>query len=289
MNYTALLKCSVVSFIFLAIGMTVLRMEDPDEGRRQLKCVWKNWKHSTVCSASSNVHIESSFATPTKEIFSQPTQKDSENKKGKMISISSSRKARPPIVPENVSTSFLSSILRISSKNRKINMTSYLNSNSTSNYFIGGQKLAALYHSQKCLHTRNQSRFQKLQKIAPWAVQEARVMNSPYISADFNETRNQRGRQPTVAYIRNEKVASTLLDGKTLLYSGSQGAKTRFPFRRGPQGPSSIKCSNVYFTFVREPIHTFISGWLQGKIVTHSVLTLFNSFIFLFLSTSLGS
>jgi len=65
-----------------------------------------------------------------------------------------------------------------------------------------------------------------------------------------------------------------MLDGSPRVYSGADGEKRHFNFRRSPKGPTrpseAANCRAVYFTFIREPIATFVSGFFEAACFAHN-------------------
>ena len=161
-----------------------------------------------------------------------------------------------------------------------------------------GIALAQRYHSEDCLSARTKKRFDSILSGVVgghWKTQEVNFLHhAPHLAKDFGRglfpTQNQENRSRLLAtskatttsavYIRNQKVASTMFWNEGRYYAGVKGNFARWPFRRsgGKEGREKLHNTNcdpstIYFTFVREPIQTFISGWMQDMCFVKHMLT----------------
>jgi hypothetical protein len=79
-----------------------------------------------------------------------------------------------------------------------------------------------------------------------------------------------------VIYVRNQKVASKMLYENSIVYAHDKGVRKRMTFNflsdESEQTPPTkimvskkkmYKVDGLYFTFIRDPIDAFISGWLE--------------------------
>jgi hypothetical protein len=129
-----------------------------------------------------------------------------------------------------------------------------------------GQRRAHLYHSPQCLQARGKARFDAvLEGIVGnrWKAQEVLfVDHATHLSPEL-----AHGAKKNLVYVRNQKVASTYFYSNVQSYSGAskQGVhSTRWNFRRAGSRAKRQQQQRVVFTFVREPVKAFISGWMQS-------------------------
>jgi hypothetical protein len=151
--------------------------------------------------------------------------------------------------------------------------------NGNQSAFQNGTDLAEKFNSPSCLKARDSSNFKGWQSLmldanSPLhdkdtliASQQVYLLKSGFLNDAFT------GIKPNSSvYVRNQKVASKTLARHVKFYSGESWEKKglRSDFRQNPPSfpnyKPTVKCtkSQVYWSFVREPISAFISGWLEA-------------------------
>lgn len=154
-----------------------------------------------------------------------------------------------------------------------INVTTDEQSFSSKNAFEEGSYLATLYHSNKCLNSRRKpmllAKLQSLVDVAgnPKLLEsEHMVLENPrYLFKNlsiYSESKDKRA-----IYVRNQKVASTTITTCSKLYAGvpGQSKRIRYGWAETKTDGAMGECrrNDIYFTFIRDPIEAFISGWLE--------------------------
>ena len=138
-----------------------------------------------------------------------------------------------------------------------------------------GRELANRFHSEACLRARSKARFDGVLGGVVghhWQTQEVLLINQPKHLSQELLLDHRGSHRRALAYIRNQKVASTMFWNHAREYAGGDaGHVARWPFRRaasfkaggGPAAAASYDGHRIFFTFVREPISAFISGFMQ--------------------------
>jgi len=134
-----------------------------------------------------------------------------------------------------------------------------------------GMALAAKFQSMECERARDAADFAGMRlftkkgSVQPITEQQVVVIHAPLMP----EAIAPHG--VDAVYVRNQKVASDMLFLDTKTYSGGFERTPRISPWRQDRGASSgfearfVECkkNDVYFTMVRDPIETFLAGWLE--------------------------
>ena len=220
---------------------------------RRLNCRWVSWQHRVQCGNGEPVLPLTTHATSITNIMTEASRNQTQT-----LALLATPAATSQKTQKQTPTLVLAATLATSATDVTLETAQ---NHTLAQALAAGKKRASRFNGPACFAERNKKDFRELQKIVKWELQESRFMSSPYLNREIAAEHSERGQRPRAVYIRNQKVASTMLFDEGMSYAGSHGEKVKLRFRRA--GPSNKPCSNVFFSFVRDPIETFLSGYLQ--------------------------
>ena len=149
---------------------------------------------------------------------------------------------------------------------------SFGNVDRTHESLSAGVDLAHAYNSPSCVRARDAADFKGMQMMTrKGSIQQ--VLHQDVLTINSPDMPMQLASKAGVdaVYVRNQKVASTMLFDEAKLYAAAGTvARALSMFRQGedPKGSRAgreVVCdtSAVYFSYVRDPIDTFVAGWLE--------------------------
>lgn len=144
-------------------------------------------------------------------------------------------------------------------------------------YFLQrGIKIAAQYNGKECLRLRNDPRI--INNLERMSIKIVGSLDALYNPVNLSPVLQKNLAKPIRAvYVRNQKAASTFFIGNAESFAGkvdsSQGFRYPYRFRHSKSYPKTMIFtphleSDLYFSFVREPISCFIAAWLEVQVHT---------------------
>lgn len=141
---------------------------------------------------------------------------------------------------------------------------------------LDGISMAARFNGESCMRSRNSSNFTFWESLVrdenSHFYQQLISMHSARALSHFNIT--GKGVARNAVYVKNQKVASTTLSSAAREYSDSRVVRMGVSQLRQDESqfkpsakfkvPAACNTFAVYFTFVRDPIDAFVSGFKEA-------------------------